>query len=87
MRILQRMVLLFTTALALAGLVTAGSVAVAPKAEAVTKTRCYTVYSEWFMVPGYRLPAALILGTNCWYDYNWWEEVVQGREDGWYQAF
>lgn len=66
----------------LVGLSTAGSAVAAPPAQAATQSNCYVKYSEYFMVNG--KPDRLIMGTYCYYDYNWWEETFLGKHDGWY---
>ncbi|MBC9705308.1 MAG: hypothetical protein H9W81_10115 [Enterococcus sp.] len=67
----------------LTGLTTAGSAVAAPSAQAVTKSNCYVKYSDYFYVNGTR--TRLILGTYCYYDYNWWEETfLLNKRDGWY---
>lgn len=60
--------------------ITVGTVVVAPvataaPAHAVTMTQCSSYYQYgWNYV------------TVCYYDYNWWEEVVLGHHDGWYKV-
>lgn len=52
------------------------AVATAEPAQAVTKSSCYYYHT-------YFLGQRAAYKRTCYYNYSWWEEVWQGKRDGW----
>lgn len=55
------------------GISVSTQVAAAPRAEAYTVSNCYTIKDPFYA----------IVTQNCYWNYNWIEEVIGFKRDGW----